>query len=79
MDEQGVSQNSYMYDPFGKLVQQSEKVRNIFKYIGRFGVIHDEELSNVYKMRVRHYDAGHGRFISLDPIGEPQFFQSPLM
>lgn len=47
----------------------SEGVRNIFQYVGQLGVIKDEAVENVYMMRARHYDATHGRFISLDPLG----------
>ena len=69
MDDEGNTLNRYKYDPFGKILQQSEESRNIFKYAGRFGVICDEELQHVYMMRARHYDAKHGRFISPDPLG----------
>ena len=51
------------------MTYKSEQVRSIFKYCGLLGAIHDEELMDVYMMRARHYDAQHGRFISLDPIG----------
>lgn len=72
MDASGQIRNSYQYDPFGKVVQQTEQVRNLYKYIGRLGVISDEELQHVFMMRDRHYDAQHGRFISMDPIGNQQ-------
>ena len=62
-------QNTYEYDPFGKVLRQMEQVRNIHKYIGSLGVIADVELQQMYMMRDRHYDAQHGRFISQDPIG----------
>lgn len=75
MNEESETQNSYTYDPFGKVLQKSEKVRNVFQYLGKFGVIRDEELNGICMMRVRHYDAEHGRFISLDPIGETQELQ----
>lgn len=65
----GDVQNSYQYDPFGKVIQQTEAIRNIYKYIGSLGIIADEELQDIYWMRDRHYDAKHGRFISMDPIG----------
>lgn len=52
------------------MTYQSEEIRNIFKYCGQLGVIHDEELMDMYMMRARHYDAQHGRFISMDPSGE---------
>ena len=70
MDFLGSIRNSYEYDPFGKVLWKSEGIRNIFQYIGRYGVIRDHEIQNLYMMRARHYDAEHGRFISLDPIGQ---------
>ena len=70
LDQVGRVLNSYEYDIFGKLTFKSEQVRNIFKYGGLLGVLSDEELNDVYMMRARHYDAQHGRFISLDPTGK---------
>ena len=61
--------NSYSYDPFGRIIVASESVRNIFQFVGQLGVMKDEAVENVYMMRARHYDATHGRFISLDPLG----------
>ena len=61
--------NSYSYNPFGQVIAASEGVRNIFQYVGQLGIIKDEAVENVYMMRARHYDATHGRFISLDPLG----------
>ena len=52
------------------MVYQAENIRNIYKYIGSLGIIADEELQDIYWMRDRHYDAMHGRFISMDPIGD---------
>lgn len=69
LDSNGRVLNSYKYDIFGKMTFRSEQVRNIFKYSGLLGVMHDEELVDVYMMRSRHYDAQHGRFISVDPSG----------
>ena len=69
MDFDGSVQNKYEYDPFGKVVSKSEHIRNIFQYVGRYGVICDQDIQSLYMMRARHYDAEHGRFISLDPIG----------
>ena len=69
MDQNGRVLNSYRYDIFGKLTYRSENVRSIFKYAGLLGVMHDEELVDMYMMRARHYDAQHGRFISMDPSG----------
>lgn len=69
LNEAGEALNSYDYDPFGRVTVVSESVRNIFQYVGQLGVIIDEAVENVYMMRARHYDATHGRFISLDPLG----------
>ena len=69
MDQNGSIRNSYQYDPFGKVLWKSECIRNLFQYVGRYGVIHDHEIQNLYMMRARHYDAEHGRFISPDPLG----------
>ena len=62
--------NAYKYDAFGKTMYREERVRNLFKYAGQIGVIADDELMEIYMMRSRHYDAKHGRFISMDPIGQ---------
>ena len=69
LNSEGDTENSYAYNPFGKVLYQSERVRNIYLYIGKFGVIHAKELQNMFMMRARHYDAQHGRYISLDPAG----------
>ena len=69
LDHNGNVLNSYKYDIFGRLTYRSENIRNIFKYAGLLGVMHDEELGDIYFMRARHYDAQHGRFISMDPSG----------
>ncbi len=61
--------NSYKYDAFGRITYRSEQIRSIFKYSGLLGVLHNEELVDVYMMRARHYDAQLGRFISLDLTG----------
>lgn len=70
LDTTGRVVNSYKYDIFGKMTYQAERIRNIFKYSGLYGVMHDEELVGIYMMRARHYDSQHGRFISLDPSGK---------
>ena len=61
--------NTYQYDPFGRIIQKIEQCRNIHKFSGLRGIIADDELQNIYMMRSRHYDARHGRFLSMDPIG----------
>ena len=69
IDQNGDILNSYMYDPFGRVLQKSEQVRNIYQYLGGLGIVKHSELSDMYSMRDRVYDASHGRFISVDPLG----------
>ena len=69
MDPVGKIQNFYKYDPFGNILEQSEDFFSTFAYVGRLGVIRHKELQNLYHMRARFYDAQHGCFISLDPLG----------
>ena len=58
-----------MYDPFGKVLQKTEQVHNIYQYLGSLGIVKHSELSDMYSMGDRVYDASHGRFISFDPLG----------
>lgn len=66
IDENGYVLNSYDYDP----LQRTERVHNIFQFLGSLGIIKHEELMDMYSMRDRVYDASHGRFISIDPLGK---------
>ncbi|WP_434148427.1 RHS repeat-associated core domain-containing protein [Methylocaldum gracile subsp. desertum] len=59
--------NTYAYDPYGRLMAQTETVQQPFQYAGQVGVM--AEGQNLYYMRARYYDATVGRFISEDPIG----------
>lgn len=61
------TQNTYAYDPYGKLTAQTETVAQPFKYAGQVGI--QAEGNNLYYMRARYYDANLGRFISEDPAG----------
>jgi RHS repeat-associated protein len=60
-------QNTYAYDPYGKLMAQTETIAQPFKYAGQVGI--QAEGNNLYYMRARYYDANLGRFIREDPIG----------
>lgn len=59
--------NQYVYDPFGKVTNQTETVLQPFKFVGQHGIM--TEPNGFYYMRARYYDPGVGRFISEDPIG----------
>lgn len=58
--------NSYDYEPFGEKLQGFETITNSFRYVGRFGVIKDE--NGLQFVRARYYDNLTGRFNSPDPI-----------
>ncbi|WP_431065742.1 RHS repeat-associated core domain-containing protein [Methylotuvimicrobium sp.] len=66
-DQNRQTVNTYAYDPYGRLMAQTETKPQPFKYVGQFGVFSEED--NLYYMRARYYDADIGRFISEDPIG----------
>ncbi len=59
--------NAYAYDPYGKIMAETETIAQPFKYAGQVGII--DEGNNLYYMRARYYDANIGRFISEDPAG----------
>lgn len=62
VNENGTKVNSYQYDEWGNIQQQTEGIKNSFKYAGE---IQDEE-TGLYYLRARYYDPGVGRFISKD-------------
>ena len=58
--------HQYQYDDFGKLLQVEEADPNSFRYVGKYGVMYEDE--TLYFMRARYYDPETGRFLSEDPI-----------
>jgi RHS repeat-associated protein len=62
-DPTGVLQNSYDYDAWGILRNQTITVQNSFTYTGR-----ESAEIGLYFYRARLYNPGIGRFISEDPI-----------
>ncbi|TAH40825.1 MAG: hypothetical protein EYC69_10000 [Bacteroidetes bacterium] len=65
----------YNYEPFGELtlsVGDSNLYKNPFKYVGKFGVMHDNDQQ--YFMRARYYSPQLGRFISEDPVWGTNLF-----
>ncbi|MBK8702551.1 MAG: RHS repeat-associated core domain-containing protein [Saprospiraceae bacterium] len=64
--------HAYQYDPFGKIMQQTEADDNRFTFVGKYGVM--EEESNLYFMRARYYDPNLGRFLSEDPVWNTNLF-----
>ncbi len=64
-DSTGVTVRTYVYDSFGKIVQEIGPLANPYTYTGRE---FDRETA-LYFYRARYYDATTGLFISEDPIG----------
>lgn len=58
--------HKYQYDDFGNITQQQENDENVFRYVGKYGVMYAND--NLYYMRARFYDPTIGRFLTEDPI-----------
>jgi RHS repeat-associated protein len=70
----GITQNSYMYNPFGELftTECAENINNPFKFTGQW---YDSEISQYY-LRARQNDPALMRFTSRDPFRGS--FRKPL-
>ena len=64
-DVNGQVAQTYEYDSFGNIANQTGNIENPFTYTGRE---YDAE-TGLYFYRARYYDARAGRFINEDPIG----------
>ncbi len=62
LNENGNIVNSYNYDEWGNILNQTEQISNPIKYAGEY---YDEE-SGLYYLRARYYDPIIGRFTSRD-------------
>ncbi|MFE4568827.1 RHS repeat-associated core domain-containing protein [Paenibacillus chitinolyticus] len=62
VDTDGKIQNNYSYDEWGKVLSQTENVKNSFKFAGE---IYDPE-TELYYLKARYYDPSIGRFINKD-------------
>lgn len=73
--------HKYQYDDFGKVLQSEEADANLFRYVGRFGVMYEDEA--LAFMRARYYDPEIGRFLSEDPIWSTNLYlyadNNPMM
>ncbi|MFA9389063.1 MAG: RHS repeat domain-containing protein, partial [Prolixibacteraceae bacterium] len=58
--------HQYQYDDFGKVLQAEEADLNRFRYVGKYGVMYEND--ELVFMRARYYDPTIGRFLSEDPI-----------
>ncbi len=64
-DATGQLTDAYAYDPFGIPRFASGNTDNRFRYLGRHGVVDEENGLNY--IRARYYSARRGRFITKDP------------
>ncbi|XP_060589875.1 uncharacterized protein LOC132745057 [Ruditapes philippinarum] len=69
LDDFGNLLNSYERNPFGEIISSEEKIKSMFTFIGQWGVVDFEEMTDIYLMRTRLYDSYSGRFMSTDPLG----------
>ena len=65
-DSGGSYINEYAYAPFGGMLKSIENVPNPFEFIGREGVMNDD--NGLSFMRARYYAPDLGRFLAQDPI-----------
>ncbi len=63
-DDQGQTQTTYAYSPFGEVSQTGEASDNSLQYTGR-----ENDNTGLDYYRARYYDPQLKRFISEDPIG----------
>ncbi len=66
-DAAGNVQESYAYDPYGKVVASAGSLANPFQFMGTLGVLADENGLN--QMQARYYDPDARRFLTEDPLG----------
>jgi RHS repeat-associated protein/uncharacterized repeat protein (TIGR01451 family) len=66
-DASGALIDTYDNDPWGVPLAANEKLPNPFQYVGRFGVMKDQ--NGLLFMRIRYYNPDIGAFGSSDPIG----------
>lgn len=63
-DASGVVTDSYAYHPFGQVLNQSGASDQVFRYLGRFGLM--DEGNDLIYIRARYYDPAAGRFLTKD-------------
>ncbi|MFO0775967.1 MAG: RHS repeat-associated core domain-containing protein [Nitrospiraceae bacterium] len=64
VDNTGIVQTTYTYEPFGSVNRAGQASQNAFKYTGR-----EDDATGLYYYRARYYHPRLQRFISEDPIG----------
>jgi len=64
-DSTGATAQSYAYDAYGNIIQQTGSGENPYTYTGR----ELDAETGLYYFRARYYDPRSGRFLQKDPIG----------
>ena len=64
-DENGLVVQTYSYDAYGGIIENSGGISNPYTYTGRA----IEEGTDMYYYRDRYYASGEGRFVQRDPLG----------
>lgn len=62
--------HSYLYSPFGRVLDSVEADENRFQFVGYHGVM--SEVAGLSFLRARYVETVSGRFLSEDPIWSPQ-------
>lgn len=65
-DASGAVANTYVFDPFGNELFESETITNGFEFNGVLGI--EEDSDTLLFMRAREYETEQGRFLSEDPL-----------
>ena len=65
--------HKYQYDEFGSVTQLQETDINPFRYVGKYGVMYEND--HMVFMRARFYDPTIGRFMSEDPVWSTNLYQ----
>jgi len=68
-DVSEVVQDTYSFDAFGNLLSSTGSSTNPYRYVGQLGY-HYDSVSGLMLLGARYYDAGVGRFITVDPARE---------
>lgn len=66
-DASGAVQQSYAYDPYGKVAAVAGALASPFQFVGTHGVLTDE--NGLCHMQARYYDPETRRFVTEDPLG----------
>jgi len=66
VDNTGKVIAAYTYSAYGKILNEYGKISNPFKFLGKYGVMSDN--NNLYYIRARYYSPDLGRFVQVDLV-----------